>query len=570
MMTPTITRRLLAPLAVLCLGGAAGCVDLKETPITGITSAYYATPAGFDAAVGSMYQPLRSFWALERGATMTVFGTDEFQKGADGSYKFFNDYTSSLNGDVDFIQQTWRDFYQGINATNTVIDVAKTANVTQATKDQRVAEAKFLRALYYFTLVRTYGDVPLYTTPTAGVLTATTRETAAKVYDQIVKDLTDAIAVLPDKSAQYGRAEKPAAQHLLGEVYLTRNAAGDAANAEAQLQAVVSNPRFALLATEKLNWDFGNEVNSEVVWAIQYVADPITNGASSPLLASQSGVEYGNKLHLYFGFPYDLEPGMVRDIANDRPFKRFRPTTWLLGLWNASPLPAGTTVQNTPDQRYQDIFKVTWFANNANNTGYKLGDGTVVNAKYNVGDTTIFFPSRVVTLAERKAVKYKLYDPTEYNDAVFPVLNKYLDPSRTATNQEPGQRDHPLMRFSNTILLLAESQFLQGGAKIASAVTNINKVRTRAAKPGRAAEMQITAADLTTGGIDFILDERARELTGETMRFFDLTRTHKLVERVVKYNPGGAPNVKACHELRPIPTNEILLSTGAMKQNPCY
>src|SRR3954467_4160025 len=100
-------RRVVAPIAALTMGVfAAGCVDLKETPITGITSAYYATPAGFDAAVGSMYQPLRSFWALERGATMTVFGTDEFQKGADGSYKFFNDYTSSLNGDVDFIQQT--------------------------------------------------------------------------------------------------------------------------------------------------------------------------------------------------------------------------------------------------------------------------------------------------------------------------------------------------------------------------------------------------------------------------------------------------------------------------------
>ena len=92
---------------------------------------------------------------------MTVFGTDEYQKGADGSYKFFNDYTAQLNGDVDFIRNTWTDFYAGINTANTVIDAAKTANVPDATKTLRVAEAKFLRALYYFTLVRTYGDVPL-------------------------------------------------------------------------------------------------------------------------------------------------------------------------------------------------------------------------------------------------------------------------------------------------------------------------------------------------------------------------------------------------------------------------
>src|SRR3954463_4556691 len=144
MMTHSMTRRLLAPIAVLCLGGAAGCVDLKETPITGITSAYYATPSGFESAVGAMYQPLRSFWALERGATMTVFGTDEFQKGADGGYKFFNDYTSALNGDVDFIQQTWRDFYTGINTTNTVIEAAKTANITDAQKVLRTGEARFL------------------------------------------------------------------------------------------------------------------------------------------------------------------------------------------------------------------------------------------------------------------------------------------------------------------------------------------------------------------------------------------------------------------------------------------
>jgi hypothetical protein len=96
-----MTRRLLAPLAVVCLVGAAGCVDLTEIPVTGITSAYYRTPSGFESAVNAMYTPMRTHWALERSATMTVFGTDEFQKGADGSYKFFNDYTAQLTGDVD-------------------------------------------------------------------------------------------------------------------------------------------------------------------------------------------------------------------------------------------------------------------------------------------------------------------------------------------------------------------------------------------------------------------------------------------------------------------------------------
>ena len=537
-----MTRRLLVPLAALCLGGAAGCVDLTEKPITGITSAYYDTPVGFDAAVNSMYYPMKTHWALERGSTMTVFGTDEFQKGSDGSYKFFNDYTSALNGDVDFIKNTWRDFYIGINAANTVIAAAKTVNVPDATKNLRIGEARFMRGLYYFNLVRTYGDVPLFTEPTAGVLTETNREASSKVYEQVIADLLAAETALPDKAAQYGRADKPAAQHLLAEVYLTRAAAGDMALAAAKAKAVVDNPRFKLLNTYKENFDFGNEVNSEVVWAIQYTNDPLTNGADS----------VGNKLHLYWGYPYDLEVGMVRDIANDRPFRRFRPTVWLLNLWD-----------RTKDSRYEAMFKNVWFVNNPNDT--RIAKDASGKPRLANGDTSVWFPGREVTAAERASHPYKIYAPSEYGDAIFPVLNKYLDPSRTATNQESGQRDFPLMRLSNTYLMLAEALMRDG--KPDQALPYVNAVRQRAAKPGQAAAMAVTAADLN---LDFILDERARELTGECTRWFDLKRTGKLVERVKLYNPGGAPNVKDFHNLRPIPNNEILLSTGNMKQNPGY
>ena len=85
----------------------------------------------------------------------------------------------------------------------------------------------------------------------------------------------------------------------------------------------MNNPRFKLLANYEDNYDINSEVNTETIWAIQNTAD--SHGEANG---------YGNKLHLYFGYPYDLEPGMVRDIANDRPFRRFRPTVWLLGLWD--------------------------------------------------------------------------------------------------------------------------------------------------------------------------------------------------------------------------------------------
>jgi hypothetical protein len=93
----------------------------------------------------------------------------------------------------------------------------------------------------------------------------------------------------------------------------------------------------------------------------------------------------------------------------------------------------------------------------------------------------------------------------------------------------------------------------------------LNKVRDRAAKPGTTLT-QLTAAQLN---IDAILDERARELGGEEDRWQELARTGKLIERAAKYNPNAA-NIKAHHVLRPVPQEQIDLSTNKFKQNDGY
>src|SRR6267378_2446219 len=134
-------------LGTVLLAGLAGCMDLNEDVISGLTPGAYGTPAAFQALVNASYEPLRSFWAQERGFTVTEFGTDIYTKGADGSHKYINDYTSQLNPDAQFFRETWVDFYRAVNTANAAIDQAPVVVMDSALKARRVAEARFLRAL---------------------------------------------------------------------------------------------------------------------------------------------------------------------------------------------------------------------------------------------------------------------------------------------------------------------------------------------------------------------------------------------------------------------------------------
>src|SRR5206468_8560165 len=104
------------------------------------------------------------------------------------------------------------------------ISRAPSAQVTAAVRNDRVAQARFLRAVYYFDLVRMWGPVPLLLTETQGPMTEANRDSVSKVYDAIVADLKFAEQTLPATQKDWGRATKAAAQHMLALVYLTRAA----------------------------------------------------------------------------------------------------------------------------------------------------------------------------------------------------------------------------------------------------------------------------------------------------------------------------------------------------------
>ena len=528
------------------------CKDvLDEVVVSGIGNDYINTAKGFQDASNAAYASLRAYYGTQPGLTFSEYGTDLYATGADGSYKGFHFYDAQLNPNVDYLAGIWDELYRGINTCNAVIERAPAViGVADAVKKQRVAEMKFLRGHYYFILLQQWGGVDLRMSETLAPTKKTARASEADMYKAIIADLE---AALPDlenksKSADYGRATKAAAEHLLAKVYLTRGssaskAGDDLSKAATYASNVINNYTFKLLPDFASVFDENNQINDEIIFAVQYTTDPLTNANSTPV-GFDGG---GNNLHLFFGMQYDVQAGMQRDITYGRPFKRTRPTKYCI-----------ETVfgERINDSRYKKSFRDTWLCNKPG-TYTNVFDVSKTSLTFKAGDTTIHIPGFEMSLAERATKKYQVLVPSRYDEALFPTLSKFFDLKRPDVFIPSGSRDHFVFRLADTYLLLAEAQFLQN--KKTEATAAINKVRQRAAWPGKEAAMLITDAQMT---MDLLMEERGRELVGEQGRWMDLKRWGKLVERVKLYNPQAAANVKEIHNYRPIPQKQIDLSDG--------
>ena len=534
--------------------GTQSCNDLlTEEVISRVGNDYINTAKGLNDATSAAYSTMRSWYGTERGMNLTVFGTDSYQNGADGSWKFMNTYTTDFDTRNGQVSEVWNDFYQGINTCNAIIERApKVTGLTDALKKQRIAEAKFIRAHHYFILTQLFGGVDLRLTETIAPTKVAKRATIAEMYAQIVKDLTEAVPDLENKarSAEYGRITRAGAEHLLGRVYLTKatsaaKAGDDYSKAISSLKNVISNYGMSLLPNFADVHKQGNEMNGEVIWSIQYTRDPLTNAG-------------GNNAHVFFGMEYDVLPGMQRDTENGRPFKRYMPTKYTLDV---------LFKDRENDSRYKKTFKDTYLSNKPGtySTSFDLSKPSVT---YALGDTAIFLPGVEMPLAERAKKKYQVLVPSRYDERIFLAINKHFDGGRVDRTQFEGGRDFIAFRLADTYLMLAEAQFFSGAVN--DAVTTYNVVRRRAAWPGKESAMLITASQLN---MDFVMDEREREMLGEQSRWFDLARWGNIIERVKAHNPQAAPNIKAHHVLRPIPQTQIDRVEGgkdAFPQNAGY
>jgi starch-binding outer membrane protein, SusD/RagB family len=435
----------------------------------------------------------------------------------------------------------WKWAYNLINNCNTVITKVDAAPMGQANKNSIKAEASFFRAIAYNTLATLFGKVPIITEPIAGPKTDFTRAPLADVNALITGDLTLAKTSLPSiaavksnsKGRMYSRANKSMASQLLAEVYLRT---GQNNLAEAECDAVINSGDFNLVTSRygiKASqpgdafsdmFIYGNQRkgqgNRESIWTVE-IENPntVVGGAGMATSTLFPGYVFAApQQRRVWGSRYHQQAGMLLcDSLGGRGISRLAVTYFVLNNYGAGDM------RNSQFNIRRDY----WY----NNPASPLF-GQKVNPNAAGVDTNRLIVPQIT--------KWNQFDP---NDAFGFAMIK----------------DIIVMRLGETYLLKAEAQFKQGNTGGAATTLNILRARANAAA--------ITGSDVT---LDFILDERARELIGEENRRMTLMRTGTLVNRVAGRGL-KITGIAAKHLLLPIPLSEIQLNKDAvLEQNPGY
>lgn len=571
---------------------------LEEHPYTQFTTAFFQSATGLQSAVNTLYSGMRYNYGPEPSLSITVMGTDEYTGGdqvtasTGGQYvRSFALYGGStpISPSDGSLLNIWNSNFSLINLANGVVGFAPGVTMDATAKNTIVAEARFLRGLYYLSLVTQFGAVPVdlgggdlafNTSAYQGfniLINGSKDSVLLKDYNAMISDFTFASQNLPDqRPAAAFKLSKAAAFLMLSRVYIykgysTLKQSTDFPNAYAAAMEVINNQSKYGTA---LQTDFGNvhkqgmDYNSEILYSVERLPGDL-NDNEIPTSTNPAGK--GNNASIDFAPNYTAisgvkSPGVGREAIWGRPYRRFAPTSWLLNTCFAD---------KYNDSRFQNSFRMMWYTT----------VGGAAGAAINYGDTA-FVLAETQPQADSLASLHRAYaivPPSKFwtlqnNDPqdIFPYNQKFADSTKGNYNDVVDGRPYKVARFAELYLLAAEAAMQNGD--LTTATNLINVLRTRAAYrtgltpaqlSARVAAMQITPSQVT---LDFILDERSREFCGESMRFPDLAMRGKLVDRVQKYNPDAGPNVKAFHALRPIPQSQLdaVTTKNPAYQNPGY
>lgn len=480
-----------------------------------------------------------------------------------------NDYKNTMVPTFAVPRIIWESLYQIITNANVVIERAEVASKLSAKeKTEFQAQALFFRAMSYNMLANLYGGVPLILEEVKVPRRDFVRASRDEVYNQCKDDLIKAIAGLGNiETVPNGAVNKQAAQHLLTEVYISLKAYDEAIAAASQ---VIIHPTVGLM-TERFGvhkdkpgdvyrdlFELGNQNraigNREGLFVIQTdFLNPaslrdftqwslIPNMGSLTIRSKVNGVE--QSVPATMGYNENLSG---RGVGWMRPTSHFLYTIWKDGTQD---------IRNSDYNIIRD-FKIDGVSPTSPDFGkWYVKDGYKAKV-VNFGDTIRnWFPIiKKLSLSAGDYPDAYVRKDASGNPVVSPLGGKIL-----LNASEQVFKDTYLMRLAETYLLRAEAYIRKGDN--ANAAADINRLRTRAkATP-------VSSGDVN---IDFLLDERLRELYGEELRMVTLTRMGKLFDRNKKYNEKSGVTIEQFHNLWPIPFSEIERNINAkLEQNPGY
>lgn len=561
---------------------------LKEAPEDFMSSDNsYVTITDFDMAINGLYYSVRKeFYGVDENTPFDyIYGTDLLYDGEPGTINRHGNMVAAYDPTSNIPKAHWDYLYKLISDANVVIGRVATTDFTEEEKTQYVAKSRFFRGMAYRTLAYLYGGVPLVLEEVSTPKTDFVRATKEETLRQAMEDVKFAAENLPDITAvKDGEISSPAAYHLLSEIYLALGMNQEAVYAASE---VIDNPALGLMKTRfgsrstetpgDVYWDLFRKNNqnrgagnTEGVWVIQFETNLPGGGSSTANL----------KLDGNYMLERHCAP-MTRDVKlrvtqSDGTIKDYSPFLWPIGDYTGGRgIGWGISTQYFSNKIWEsDFYNDIRNANHnfvrkfkVNNPSFKeqFPDIEYIDVD-NPPANLIVGQGASMTVPGRYLYAYQSKCTTPYNHP----SELFLDASIWQLKSIAGTTyvDQYMFRLAETYLLRAEAYLnLNDKTKAAS---DINVVRERAhANPVAPANVDI----------DYILDERMRELGIEEKRRLTLMRMGKLYDRVMKCNPfyanpetnGDGIGMQEKYNVWPIPYSAIEANTDAvLEQNPGY